>query len=483
MNLLKSPQQPLSWGKSFLFAALAVVCFYLSYTPLQHPAFGLFIFGYALFLVQLTNQKTVRRAFYFGLAVGFLCAASQLYCFGEIFGAAAIVLWLILAFWIALFTAVVCACIRHWGKVRTMWLVPFIWTGLEYFRSELYYLKFSWLNVGYVLPAQLSGFGPYHIGMYGAGFCVFGILAVYHYRRLIFAYLLKKPSWLDIILILVLLWILAELFLPALAETKSHRRIPISVAGIQMEFPNEGVLPKALDKVVTKHPGAQLLVLSEYTLDGPVPESLKQWCRDHSRYLIVGGEDPTTNGNYYDTAFVIGTNGEVIFKQAKSVPIQFFKDGLPALKQEVWNSPWGKIGICICYDLSYARVTDRLVKEGAQLLIVPTMDVENWGRHEHELHALVAPVRAAEYGIPIFRLASSGISQAVSGNGHVVAQASFPGSADIMSAELRLPMRGSLPLDRFLAPFCVFVVVAILLLLTTISLREKHSKARNDSSK
>ena len=120
------------------------------------------------------------------------------------------------------------------------------------------------------------------------------------------------------------------------------------------------------------------------------------------------------------------------------MPIQFFKDGLPAPEQKVWNSPWGKIGFCVCYDLSYTRVTDELVRQGAQLLIVPTMDVEDWGRHEHELHARVAPVRAAEYGIPIFRLASSGISQAVAGGGQVVAKAPFPGSGEILSAKLRL---------------------------------------------
>ncbi len=471
MKLLNG--QSLSWGKSFLFAALAVVCFHLAYTPLQHPAFGLFIFGYAIFLVQLTNQKTVRRAFYFGLAVGFLCVAPQLYCFGEIFGAAATVLWLILAFWIGSFTAIVCACIRRWGKVRTMWLVPFIWTGLEYFRSELYYLKFSWLNIGYALSGiHLIPFAIF--GIFGIGFVAFAIAAICF---------LSRP----LLTAGVLAWIFVFFgisFMPhsAAGEIRTSHA-SINIAGVQMEFPNEGILPKALDKVVTKHPDAQLLVLSEYTLDGPVPESLKQWCREHSRYLIVGGEDPATNGNYYDTAFVVGTNGEVIFKQAKSVPIQFIQDGLPALKQEVWNSPWGKIGICICYDLSYTRVTDRLVKAGAQLLMVPTMDVEDWGRHEHELHALVAPVRAAEYGIPIFRLASSGISQAVSGNGRVVAQTSFPGSADILSVKLWLSGKGSLPLDRFLAPFCVLVVVAILILLAPISLRENHPKARNDSSK
>jgi predicted amidohydrolase len=110
----------------------------------------------------------------------------------------------------------------------------------------------------------------------------------------------------------------------------------------------------------------------------------------------------------YNTAFVIGTNGELVFRQGKSVPIQFFKDGLPAPDQKLWESPWGPLGLCVCYDLSYTRVTDKLARLGAKAIIVPTMDVADWGLRQHELHARVAPVRAAEYGIPIFRLASSG---------------------------------------------------------------------------
>jgi len=82
------------------------------------------------------------------------------------------------------------------------------------------------------------------------------------------------------------------------------------------------------------------------------------------------------------------------------------------------------------------------------------MDVEDWGRHQHELHSRVAPVRAAEYGLPIFRVASSGISQAVAMDGHVIAQTSMPGNGEIFSAKLRLPMHGSLLLDRYLAPVC-----------------------------
>ncbi len=442
------------WKKSLLWLALAVVCFHAAYTSLKFPAAGLFIFGYAFGLVKLCDQPNVRRAFYFGLVTGYLCIAPQLFFMWEIFSAFAILLWLVLAFWIGLFTALVCGCARRWGKTRTAWLIPILWTGIEYFRSELYYLKFSWLNVGYVLPDPTV-----FIGMYGWGFLAFFVAVLFVYR---IPFL--KLSLVEVLGLVAIAIVLLALMLPALAETKSHRRF-VSLVGIQLEFPSPHVLPKILTQALAKNTNAQIFVLSEYTLNekpGGVPDALKNWCRDHSKFLVVGGKIFVTNDVYYNTAFVVGTNGDIVFSQVKRVPIQFFNDGLPAPKQDVWNSPWGKIGICICYDLSYTRVTDELVRQGAQLLIVPTMDVETWGRHQHELHSRVAPVRAAEYGIPIFRLASSGISQAVTGSGRVSAQTAMPGNGEILSAQLRLPARGTLPLDRFLAPVCCGLAVLIL---------------------
>jgi apolipoprotein N-acyltransferase len=456
-NLTKPSVEPLGWRKSFLWLALAVACFHLAYTSLKFPAAGLLIFGYAFGLVKLADQPNVRRAFYFGLAAGFLCYAPQACFLWKIFNAAAIVLWLVLAFWIGLFAAIVCGSIQRWGKVKTAWLIPIVWTGLEYFRSELYFLKFSWLNAGYALPPEFSNL---EIGMYGIGFLVFGIAGMNLFHS-------KKRRVLEITLILFLLWIITELLLPSHAETKS-RNARLTLVGVQMEFPPVNLIPSLLDQALAKNTNAPIFVLSEYTLDGPVPDSLKNWCREHSRFLVVGGKDFLDNeSDYYNTAFVVGTNGEIVFKQVKCVPIQFFKDGLPAPEQKVWNSPWGKIGFCICYDLSYTRVTDELVRQGAQLIICPTMDVESWGRHQHELHSRVTPVRAAEYGVPIFRVASSGISQAVSADGRVVAQTSMPGNGEIFSAQLRLPTHGALPVDRYLAPICTGItavmVVALLI--------------------
>ena len=219
-----------------------------------------------------------------------------------------------------------------------------------------------------------------------------------------------------------------------------------------MEFPTEREVMVRLNELIRTHRDTDLIVLSEYTFTEPVPEKVKNWCREHGRYLIVGGKDPAPGKNFYNTAFVISPSGEIVFRQVKGVPIQFFKDGLPAPEQQLWNSPWGKLGICICYDLSYSRVTDRLVELGAQALIVPTMDVADWGERQHELHARVAPLRAAEYRLPVFRLASSGISQCVDRAGHVLANAPCPGDGAILSGVLELRGPGHLPLDRWLAP-------------------------------
>ena len=436
------PIAPLNGRKAALLVLAAAVCFHAAYsTPL-----ALLIFGYVGCLIQLARLRTTRLAFYVGMAAGLLCFGAQLEFFWRIFGRASLVLWVILAFWIAVFTALMHVAYVRLGAYRAAWLAPFLWTGLEYFRCELYYLRFSWLNVGYALSGTRGIFSA--LGVYGVGF-----IAAF-WAALILAGRFK-------LLILTFIGVLAYTVMPMLFW-KASSGSPVKVAGVQMEFPSDGEVTSNLRNLVKQYPAAQLVVLSEYTLDGPVPDKLKEWCRENGKYLIVGGKDPVPNDAYYDTAFVVGPTGEIVFKQAKSVPIQFFADGLPASEQKVWDSPWGKIGICICYDLSYRRVTDRLIRLGAQALIVPTMDVVDWGGHEHELHRRVAMTRAAEYGVPIFRVGSSGISQVVNCYGVEEATAPFPGDGATLSADLRIGDAGRLPLDRFLAPLSVAVTAAFI---------------------
>lgn len=444
----------INWKSAAVFGLAAVVCFQIAYGPARFGPWRLLVVAYLICLTQLARLPSTRQAFYTGLAIGVLCVAPQLECFWRIFGSAAIPLWVVVAFWTGLFVALVHALEDRLGAGWAAVLTPFVWTGFEYFRSELYFLRFSWLNVGYAFADSPFGGSLHAFGMYGLGFAAAVVAAVFLCLRPVRA-------------LTAALLVGAVVLLPALLPTRAAPGQVMHIAGVQLEFPSEHDLPRWLDHALRAHPETDLLVLSEYTLDGPVPDALKQWCQSRQRYLIVGGKQPATNGNFYNTAFVVGPRGDIVFHQVKSVPLQFFKDGLPAPSQTCWDSPWGKLGICICYDLSYARVTDRFVKAGAQAIIVPTMDMAEWGRREHELHALVAPVRAAEYGLPIFRVASSGISQSVRSDGHVSSMAPFPGEGAPLFAEIQLPSHGSLPLDRILAPICVAVtaVTAIAALL------------------
>ena len=104
------------------------------------------------------------------------------------------------------------------------------------------------------------------------------------------------------------------------------------------------------------------------------------------------------------------------------------------------------------------------------------MDVADWGGYQHSLHARVAPVRAAEYGVPIFRVCSSGISQLIDDAGAVIAFAPFPGEQATIAGPLELVRQGHLPLDHWLAPISMFVTGAIVLWLLGKALLSKFSK-------
>ncbi len=430
------------WWETAFWTITAVTAFHLAYlTPVLAPAVVVYVYA----LLRLADHPNGRLAFYPGMAVGFLTAAYQLFFFAGIFKTAAVVLWLIPGLWIALFVILVRQMKQVWGTKPGLLLAPVLWTGLEYFRSELYPLRFSWVNIGYAFAE-----GPWpaewlRLGMYGLGFIVVALAVV-------LAFPVSRQRRLAGLGGLAGVVLLATWLAPVPAATGRS----LKVVGLQLEAPAEFELLAKLDGLVAAHPDADLVVLSEYTFFGPVPDKVHDWCRQHRKYLVVGGEDPIDEKRFYNTAFVIGPDGQTVFRQVKSVPIQFFKDGLPAPEQKLWNSPWGKIGIGICYDLSYTRITDGLVRQGAQLLLAPTMDVTEWGEREHRLHGRVAPVRAAEYGIPIVRVCSSGISQMVDANGRIAATASFPGQGDVLAAQIT-PTEARRPLDRILAPLAVLL--------------------------
>ncbi len=385
--------------------------------------------------------------------------------FTNIFSWAALILWLILAFWIGLFMMLA----SHYQRRRPIpfqcFLLTAAWMALEYFRGELYFLKFTWATPGLAftnLPG-MSSLGM--LGVYGmGGLCLFLAATSLFFPR--------KAQVIWVIFLTFLLGGFVHWKVPTISEPTSHRG-QIQVGGLHLENPGSSWGLEKLDQFMGKHPDTDLLLLAEYSFFGPPPAALLHWCQSNQVYMIIGGTRPLENDSYYNTAFVISPEGKVVFEQAKSVPIQFFRDGLPAPHQKVWQSPWGPMGICICYDLSYTRVTDELIKQGAEMILVPTLDELHWGESQHRLHARIAPMRAAEYGVPILRVGACGISQAVRDDGSVQANTEFPGEHATISALISPSQESRIPWDRYLVWVC-FAVTGIDLIKHLVKRKQKE---------
>jgi apolipoprotein N-acyltransferase len=412
-------------------------------------------------ILLLSHASTPRRAFYAGLVAGIVMYAPHLLFFWSVFGPAAMALWLVAGLPIAVFVLLLNLTRRGFGTCWAFWLTPVLWTGVEYFRSECYYLKFAWLLPGQVV-AFLPGLRLLKIGVYGVGFVMMCSAAMVVHRSWTI-----RAAGLSIAALLALAMYVPP-FPPADGAGLVH------VAGVQFEQPDERATAAALETLADAHPEAQILVLSEYTFAGPVPEVVREVVRKHGRYLIAGGTRPAAAGKYYDTAYVIGPDGQDLFHQDKSVPVQLMIDGLPATQRRIWNSPWGKIGIAVCYDISYARVMDDFVRQGAEVLIVPTMDLGAWGGYERRmLHGRLAPVRAAEYGIPVFGVWSSGESQLVDSGGRILAIAGYPGQGEMIAGPLHLAAPGQVPPDRWLALACTCATGLVVL---SLMVPRSHSR-------
>ncbi|MDB6071669.1 MAG: carbon-nitrogen hydrolase family protein [Verrucomicrobiales bacterium] len=461
-------QRALQAGGLAAAAVLSALCYHAA---MRWEPFAVWLVAASLaFLVALTSAGTARRAFYTGIAAALLTYVPHLWFLRGIFSVTAIPLWCCLALWPGFFCGTLHVVRRKAGPWAALAAAPLLWMGFEYIRSEVWLLRFTWMTPGFGLPAARMGWAFGELGVYGAG----ALLALAGAGGV----LLKKHIGAAACLLL----------LPALlllGKIPQSSPSSLRVTGVQFEEALPIQLLEGLENARLAHPDTQLFLLPEYSFSDTPPEEVLAWCRLYKTHLIAGGREylPGEKNSqhlpaYYNMAFVIGPEGTVIHKQAKSRPIQFFDDGRPAPSQAVWNSPWGRIGICICYDQNYREVTDPLAAQGMQALVIPTLDLETWGEHQHWLSARLAATRAVEHGVPVLRLASSGYSQFIDAQGRILASGSMPGQGEIVSAVIPMASAPRMPLDHWIAPAAPYFSGLMILWALTVSFIDERRRLK-----
>jgi predicted amidohydrolase len=110
-------------------------------------------------------------------------------------------------------------------------------------------------------------------------------------------------------------------------------------------------------------------------IDGPSSEAIAEACRKTGTHAVAGFIEKA-GSNFYNAAMLIGPNGVIGGYRKVHLPFlgvdRFLTPGDEPFR--VFDLPFGRIGLNICYDASFPEAARALKLLGAELIILPT----NW---------------------------------------------------------------------------------------------------------
>lgn len=134
-------------------------------------------------------------------------------------------------------------------------------------------------------------------------------------------------------------------------------------------------------------------------------------------------------------------------------------------KLKVVDTPYGRLGAAICYDMDTPAFARGLSRLGADIVIVPAFDTERI----RPFHTEVGLFRAVENGYSVFRQVAAGTSMAVDGRGIVRGmQDYFAGPDRLCIADL--PMKAERTLYGVIGDLFAWLDLALILGLIAASL-------------
>ncbi len=139
---------------------------------------------------------------------------------------------------------------------------------------------------------------------------------------------------------------------------------------------------------------------------GPTITALRE-AASKKEAVIIAGIFEKDGEEYFNTAFVIGQKGEIIGKYRKihvpRLPLweerEYFKPG--NLGFPVFDTPFGRIGVQLCWDIFFPEGMRILALKGARAVFVPTASAFEHSQRKWE-RAIMSAAHAN--GIFIFRV-------------------------------------------------------------------------------
>ena len=422
-----------------LLALLSATLLWASFPPLGFAPAGWVALAPLLMALDGTDFRSgVRLGLLFGAA--FFVAAT--FWLQKVFGPLSLGLWAYESLFGALFG---CLASGRRGKNWHLLGVPALWVGIEWLRAEANPLRFGWFVLGLSQASSPRMMQAADLaGAYGLSFLMAMVSA-----RLAFSLRKGLPDRSRRLVLAGALGLVATAWIYG-GWAQGRWNLPGTVEAAVVQ--GEDLLPEDLERSTRALSCLPKLVvwpeLSGMGRETPV------LARETGCVLVAGthrGED----ASWRNTAVVLGPDGRELGEYVKHVPVPFLEDGIAGKGYPTFPTQAGRLAVCICYDQDFPWVMRGLVKAGAELYAIPTLDLGSWGELQHLQHTMNARVRAVEHRRFLVRACSSGFSQVIGPDGRV--RAEVPGMGPGTASARVSPVSGLTVHDRLgwlLAPLC-----------------------------
>ncbi len=437
-----------------LLSPLAGVLLTLAFAPYHFSYLALVSLAIVFWSwLDCTPLRAGLRAYLFGLGL-FGSGISWVYISIHDFGGApvvgAVLLTLLVVFFWSLFPALTgYLSVKIFAKKyknKLIWVFPFIWILIEYYRGYWLLNGFPWLQVAYTqIETPLKGFVPV-IGVYGTGL----LLALS--ASLIVTALTKSVKYRYVVLCLLLIWG-SGLYLQTIKWTQKAGDA-ISVALIQGNvsqdqkwlLDNRVKTLRRYHQLTTQNWDADVIIWPETAIPAYLSQVKENYldplsaeAKAHDTDLIVSLPASNEQHQHFNTVLTLGKNegrydknhllpfGEYLPLQPVSgfileslnIHLGNFTSGgdtQPLLKAGGYS-----FNTSICYEDAFASEAKRGQPEAAFLVNV-TNDAWFGDSLEPHQHMQIAQMRALETGRYLLRTTNTGVTAIVAPDGTIVSK-------------------------------------------------------------
>ena len=456
--------------QSWILAGISGLLLILSF-----PSFNLYPLAWIsliplLIALQLTSSW--KSAFLHGYLTGAIFFLGLIYWIALLYPFANIFLtafaYLLLAGYLAVYAGIFSALLHGlpWKSgLPFIFAVTAIWTGLEWVCSWMV-TGFPWGSMGYTqwnnLPAiQIASI----TGVHGVSFIVVlfnatiaNALRSYlawktsasrftpHASRFIFSHLIP-------VVIVIACLIYGAQVLSKPIKAASDFKIALAPGNVpQIEKWDPEYWPQIFERYMNLVKAADteepdLIVLPETALRGEIfvfegnvyIKQLKEILADRQIYLLTGLADYTATPKIYNSVYLLSPTSEKLGSYSKIhlvpfgeyVPITRYLPNFiqlssgfePGKSIDLFPIPHtenSQMGVVICFESVFPDLFRKFVKKGANVMGILTNDAWFDGTAAPEQHLAMAPLRAVENRVAVFRCANGGISCIIDAFGRII---------------------------------------------------------------